>query len=174
MAAAFRWHPQKVIEAVKAGVADGLRQIGIMVTNDMRTSMTHGVRIPGHRITRRKAKEVKVKYSTVKKVRLVKVTTTTKTRWIAAPPGFPPGVRTGNLRRECNYRVVAWNHVQVGSWARYARYLELGTHKTMAKKVTGYWLMAPRPFIRPAVARIKPKVQQIIAAAIKRRLRSVA
>ena len=177
----FRWHPQQVQAAIKRGVRQGLKEVGILVANEMKRSMIDGRRIAGHKITRMKwvtkgkavwshaarDSEGKTFGGEMREVQLTermqkKTRTTTKTSWIASPPGLPPGIRTGTLRNRSTYKVVAWNRIQVGGWAKYALGLEMGTRK-----------MAARPFIRPALAKIGPRIQGIINASVQRELRAL-
>jgi HK97 gp10 family phage protein len=76
-------------------------------------------------------------------------------------PGQPPGVVTGQLRNSVFADPVAGvgsNRVtiEVGARAPYAGFLEFGTSK-----------MAPRPFLRPAVARATPRISSKIIARVR-------
>lgn len=77
----------------------------------------------------------------------------------ASAPGEPPAVRTGHLRRSWQTAFDSPTKEQsgnkykltVGSNLNYARYLEFGTSKIKA-----------RPYVRPVVARMRPKAVGIV------------
>lgn len=59
-------------------------------------------------------------------------------------PGSGPAVRTGRLRSSISWRVLAdasGVYADIGTNVEYAAYVELGTER-----------MAPRPYLRPALA----------------------
>lgn len=81
-----------------------------------------------------------------------------------SPPGSPPSLVTGRLRRsvqvngprrEGDDQWVA----EVGPTAHYAMYQELGTSRLPA-----------RPFIAPAYAQAAPEIRNIIVGALRRAL----
>jgi HK97 gp10 family phage protein len=65
----------------------------------------------------------------------------------ASAPGQPPAVDTGRLRASITHTLPERDErglrVRVGTDVEYARYLEFGTRR-----------MAPRPFLRPAMAAV--------------------
>lgn len=79
---------------------------------------------------------------------------------VPSAPGEPPnrdtGVLSGNIEalQEGPLRAIA------SSNAFYSQPLEFGTSK-----------MAARPFMRPAAAKVKPKVQKLVAQAISKAIR---
>ena len=82
---------------------------------------------------------------------------------VPSRPGEPPnqdtGVLAGNIEalQEGPLRAVA------SSNAPYSQPLEFGTSK-----------MAARPFMRPAAAKVKPKVQKLVAQAVSKAIREKA
>lgn len=87
-------------------------------------------------------------------------------RYTSSAPGQPPAVQTGTLRRSWQtgtVRTVAsgtrlgW---RLGSNLRYARRLEFGG---------GF--IAPRPYLRPAIDKIRPRVDRVMKAYIGQALR---
>ncbi len=62
-------------------------------------------------------------------------------------PGDPPNVDTGTLRRSITHELLNESTARVGSNIKYAPALELGTKN-----------MAPRPYLRPAVANNRRKI----------------
>lgn len=65
----------------------------------------------------------------------------------ASSPGQPPAVDTGRLRSSITYEIGTQGRVlvaRVGTNVEYAKHLELGTSR-----------MRPRPFLRPALAKVK-------------------
>lgn len=62
----------------------------------------------------------------------------------ASAAGKPPAVDTGRLRQSINVQKVAEGHYRVGTNVPYALSLEFGTRK-----------MAARPFMRPALERVR-------------------
>lgn len=80
-----------------------------------------------------------------------------------SPPGSPPSLVTGNLRRSVQVdgprqQGDSWV-ADVGPTAHYAMYQELGTRHLPA-----------RPFIAPAYAQAAPDLQDIIERAFRRAL----
>ncbi|GBF05847.1 hypothetical protein DAERI_060107 [Deinococcus aerius] len=65
-------------------------------------------------------------------------------RHVASAPGDPPAVDTGRLRQSMTALQIKRGHWRVGTNVEYAIYLEFGTRR-----------IAPRPFFRPAVARLR-------------------
>lgn len=65
-------------------------------------------------------------------------------RHTASAPGDPPAVDTGRLRQSITALKITPGHWRVGTNVEYAIYLEFGTRR-----------VAPRPFFRPAVARLR-------------------
>ncbi len=84
-------------------------------------------------------------------------------RFVPSAPGEPPRKRTGWLQRFTAHEVTREGGgavvARVGNGLKYARHLELGTRT-----------MAPRPFLRPALAGFLPRFQAIAAAELRRRL----
>lgn len=69
-------------------------------------------------------------------------------------PGEPPHKQTGNLRRSVTYEVDARDlTARVGTNVTYGRHLELGTSRGLA----------PRPWLRPALSRIRSRVNQLLS-----------
>ena len=69
-------------------------------------------------------------------------------------PGEPPGVVSGTLRRSITYEIEKRQESvigKVGSNEEYALFLEVGTSK-----------MAARPFLRPALAKNRRQIAQIL------------
>lgn len=72
-----------------------------------------------------------------------------------SPPGNPPGLRSGNLRRNWNYGVEGGNGSVVvfgESKSDYAGYLQDGTSR-----------MAARPFVDAILEDVEPEVDRIFA-----------
>lgn len=80
-----------------------------------------------------------------------------KNRHVASAPGDPPAVDTGNLRGSISWEWVGKN-ARVGTPVDYAPGLELGTLGHGGH-------IAPRPFMRPSVERLKALVPQILRLA---------
>lgn len=79
-------------------------------------------------------------------------------------PGEPPRRRTAELRSSISSEVTVSDGLvsaKVGSDLFWARHLEFGTKK-----------MAARPFLRPTLAEYKRGFSNLVAAEIRRRLRS--
>lgn len=74
----------------------------------------------------------------------------------ASAPGQPPMTDTGRLANSITFDRAGPLTATVGSNVIYALYLEYGTRR-----------MAARPFMRPAVERIRPKFLERIEAAIR-------
>lgn len=87
--------------------------------------------------------------------------------WRASAPGDPPAVRTGNLRRSWQTafksatpgKVGNKYRVSIGSNLAYAAYLEFGTRS-----------IRERPYLRPAAAAFRPRMQQIVSEQLDRAL----
>ncbi len=73
----------------------------------------------------------------------------------ASKPGEPPHKRTGDLGRSITHEVTK-NTARVGSNKKYAKPLELGTHK-----------MAARPYLRPAVNKNRREIKKILGKKIR-------
>jgi HK97 gp10 family phage protein len=75
-------------------------------------------------------------------------------------PGSPPGVVTGTLRNSIYMNVHSSGAksalIEVGTRVKYATYLEFGTRR-----------MAPRPFMRTAIARATPRINAKVVARIR-------
>lgn len=78
-----------------------------------------------------------------------------------SPPGGPPGVITGTLRRSITTRLVPMN-AQVGTNVVYARRLEFGFETQEA-----------RPYLYPALKRNKEEILKIISKGLNDELASV-
>ena len=78
-----------------------------------------------------------------------------------SPPGGPPGVLTGTLRRSIATRLIPGN-AQVGTNVVYARRLELG-----------YKTQEARPYLYPALKRNKAEILKIINKGLGDELASV-
>lgn len=82
-------------------------------------------------------------------------------RYTSSAPGNPPAVQTGTLRRSWQTgtvrKVTAGTRIgwRLGSNLRYARRLEFGG---------GF--IAPRPYLRPALKAIRPRVERVMKAYI--------
>lgn len=72
----------------------------------------------------------------------------------ASSPGEPPAKRTGHLRRSIAFEVDGLVG-RVGTGLVYARHLELGTSR-----------IAPRPWLRPALAQSRRRIEAILGAPI--------
>ena len=73
-------------------------------------------------------------------------------KYRASAPGDPPTVQTGNLRRSVQVADLSTEKVikaRVGTNQDYGRFLEYGTKR-----------IAPRPWARPSVVLVKPKLLQ--------------
>jgi HK97 gp10 family phage protein len=72
----------------------------------------------------------------------------------ASAPGSPPHLRTNRLRSSIAYEVTEGPRgieARVGTNVQYALALELGTSR-----------MAARPFLRPALARERARIERIL------------
>lgn len=78
-----------------------------------------------------------------------------------SPPGGPPGVLTGTLRRSIATRLIPGN-AQVGTNVVYARRLELGFES-----------QEPRPYLYPALKRNRAEIIRIISKGLGDELASV-
>lgn len=74
----------------------------------------------------------------------------------ASAPGEAPATDYGNLASSGGIVQVKPGHYQVVFSAKYARGLEMGTHK-----------IAPRPFLRPALEKVKPSFLLAVQAVTK-------
>lgn len=87
-------------------------------------------------------------------------------RYTSSAPGNPPAVQTGTLRRSWQTgtvrKVTAGTRLgwRLGSNLRYARRLEFGG---------GF--IAPRPYLRPALNAIRPRVDRVMKAYIGQALK---
>lgn len=75
---------------------------------------------------------------------------------VPSQPGEPPRIDSGNLRRNISHSVVVQGRTVRGfviANTNYARFLELGTR-----------LMEARPFLRPALARNRARIVQVLGA----------
>ena len=104
----------------------------------------------------------------------------------ASLPGDPPAPDTGTLQRSITHDptvTVVGNRatIRVGTNIEYAPILEFGGrprggkgNRTAGRAVLGALIggVAPRPFMRPATARVKPRIGEVIAGEIRRGLRS--
>ena len=70
-------------------------------------------------------------------------------------PGDPPNFDTGFLAGAIETRETGEFEAEVSSGAPYSAALEFGTSR-----------MAERPFMRPAAAKVRPKAERLIAAAL--------
>jgi len=73
---------------------------------------------------------------------------------IPAPPGEPPHVDTGRLRRSITHEIEVTDKGvigRIGTNVDYGRYLELGTSR-----------MKARPFLRPGLEKNKRKIARIL------------
>jgi HK97 gp10 family phage protein len=76
----------------------------------------------------------------------------------ASAPGEPPAIDTGNLINSIRHEAEDGGFTQVISAnAEYAQHLEYGTRK-----------MAPRPYMRPAAEKIRPRFLEAMRQAIER------
>ena len=93
------------------------------------------------------------------------------TRAVYDTPESPNYVRTGNLRNSLTHTTEDNGRtVIVGSTAKYAPYVELGTGRSSsASGGEGVFKgMAPRPFIRPAIEKYKDKYKQVLEQELRR------
>jgi HK97 gp10 family phage protein len=74
----------------------------------------------------------------------------------ASRPGDPPAPDTGTLRNSIAHEVVSSQRVRVGTNVEYAPFLEFGTAR-----------MAPRPFMRPALAMSRQQMADAIVAELR-------
>jgi HK97 gp10 family phage protein len=74
---------------------------------------------------------------------------------VASNPGQAPNYDTGDLADKIEVREVGEFECDVVAFSDHALPLELGTSK-----------MAERPFMRPAAAKVRPKAERLIAAAL--------
>lgn len=80
----------------------------------------------------------------------------------ASAPGATPAVDTGQLRASYGHSVTG-NDLRIASGSEYAGYLEFGTSR-----------MAPRPHLRPLMARNALKIRDEIEQGIEARERAMA
>lgn len=78
-----------------------------------------------------------------------------------SPPGGPPGVITGTLRRSIATRLIPGN-AQVGTNVVYARRLEFG-----------YKTQEARPYLYPALKRNKKEIIKIIEEGLSKELAAI-
>lgn len=79
---------------------------------------------------------------------------------VASRPGEPPNRDTGHLDTNIENTRTAPLEAEVRSKAQYAAALEYGTSK-----------MAERPYMRPAVRKVKPKMLKDIETRVNRAIR---
>lgn len=151
MAARIKWYGQKVFTLATAANVKAMHTAALLVERDVKmnfTLMGAGRQYGKHTASR---------------------------------PGEPPAIDTGTLRASIMSEVelsgLSVNgrvgpdieHIAakapVGTDVNYGYYLELGTHK--GKGGTKKVLMAPRPFLVPALRRTRRKVVKIFKAANK-------
>lgn len=77
----------------------------------------------------------------------------------ASAPGDPPAPDLGTLKRSAYIEVVGETKRHVGVATAYAEALEYGTTTAGRSRTT---VILPRPFMRPAFARIREKLTQLI------------
>lgn len=78
-----------------------------------------------------------------------------KTGAVRSAPGEPPRKQTGRLRASVTYEVDETGmNARVGTNVKYGRYLELGTKRGIA----------PRPWLRRALAEMWARVNELLAA----------
>jgi HK97 gp10 family phage protein len=89
-----------------------------------------------------------------------------KNRHVASRPGDPPAVDTGTLRASIGHeREDVRGSVRVGTANKYAPPLEFGTTTAgKSRKVT----ILPRPFVRPAMAKVKAAYNGVMIGELKR------
>jgi HK97 gp10 family phage protein len=76
---------------------------------------------------------------------------------VPSKPGDPPNQDTGVLGNNIETVQISPLRVEVSSNAPYATALEYGTSK-----------MAPRPYMKPAAQKVRPKVTELVAIAVRR------
>lgn len=82
---------------------------------------------------------------------------------VPSRPGEPPNQDTGVLANNIEAVMLGPLRAAATSNASYSKPLEFGTSK-----------MAARPFMRPAAAKVKPRVQKLVAQAISKAIRDKA
>jgi hypothetical protein len=84
----------------------------------------------------------------------------------ASSPGDPPAADIGELRRSVGRKPVGPDEVEVGPQTRgkVAAALELGTNRAGRGGLTK---IAPRPFMAPALARVRSKMDDGVVADMK-------
>lgn len=87
-----------------------------------------------------------------------------------SPPGGPPGVLTGTLKRSIATRLMPMN-VQVGTNVIYARRLEFGFTGTDSRGRS--YNQAARPYLYPALRRNKAEIIKIISKGLGEELASI-
>lgn len=85
-------------------------------------------------------------------------------RHVASAPGKPPAVRTGRLRNSITHGVVD-GVMRVGTNVKYAPWLEYGVTDAGRNRDT---VIAPRPFMRPAVATMRRNLTEHLTVALRR------
>lgn len=73
----------------------------------------------------------------------------------ASAPGEPPAPDTGNLKRSGFIEAISTTARRVGVAAVYGKWLEFGTPR-----------IAPRPFMRPALAKAKQRMGDVFASVL--------
>jgi len=138
---AVMWFGKKVLADAKAKTERGLDKAAIFLVNDIVESFGNPPREPDGKGGTKANSSKKWK------------------RQFHSPPGSPPYVQTGTLRRSIRFvkpkpltRFVGSTLKPVaGSDHSYAYYLEMGTTK-----------MAARPYLRPALIRNKAKINHLV------------
>jgi HK97 gp10 family phage protein len=74
----------------------------------------------------------------------------------ASLPGDPPAPDTGQLRNSIDYELTSETTAHVGTNSEYAAPLEFGTSR-----------IAPRPFMRPSLAKAGPMMGPVIAEELR-------
>jgi hypothetical protein len=74
----------------------------------------------------------------------------------ASRPGDPPAPDTGALRNSIDYELTSETTSRVGTNSVYAEPLEFGTTR-----------IAPRPFMRPSLAKAAPLMGPVVAGVLK-------
>lgn len=99
----------------------------------------------------------------------------------ASLPGDPPAPDSGTLQRSVTHDVRTPRNIRVGTNVEYAPILEYGGKPRGSKRspnagraVVGALIggLAPRPFMRPAIAKVRPLLGTEIASEVRRGLRN--
>jgi len=143
------WKPEKVIEAAEAEVSRALGASCAYLTGQIKRMVGR----PGMKPSRKFGVSVLEGKKVARGTEGADITRVSR-------PGEPPRVRTGTLRNSIHYekidaRGLSW---KVGSPLKYAAALELGTTRGLA----------PRPFLRTALALYASDMQAIIASKLSK------